>query len=209
MTRPSIIALALVMALTVAGCGYLPDSDEGIPLSSNTSNTQSVQEPEPAAETELPRELWGEHVRESIPWLDLVMTSGNSPEQHVRAVRMGSKWGITFGELTVTVNTDHAGVLQHRQEAFDDATLYLDNERNVIALLFSSDNRPDSISVQRWPAEYVRGTQDTGDLHERGEPVNIIGDSIHVSDDGQSYVYEVIATWAYSYVHYAFRTISR
>ena len=93
-----------------------------------------------------------------------------------------------------------------RPSDFDEITLHLNSGNSEIELRFSDDYQPVSVTAQRWDAKYNTGTQDITDVIDIGEPVEINGSKILVSDDGNDYIYEVYATWAQGSSYYVFRT---
>ena len=98
--------------------------------------------------------------------------------------------------------------LQLQHSAFDEATLCFTNVSAEIALQFSDEYPPHSITAQRWPSEYAYGSQDIQEHLNSSEHVAVSGSSIHLDDDGHNYIYEISATWQGGSSRYTFRVFT-
>jgi len=83
------------------------------------------------------------------------------------------------------------------------------NEHIAVKLEFSDGKLPDTISATRWDSSLVKGDQDIDDIIDMGEPVEVDGNIIHISLDGNSYIYSLRCTWPEGGATYAFRTESQ
>ena len=148
-------------------------------------------------------------VPKKTPLLDVNLvtlnTNGDSRTQislDVRAAQLTNGWSVVgengdgFG-----YESDSNHPLQ-KQDGYGDVTLSLNNI-GLITLLFSDNYPPQSISVQRWNAEYA--DTDSTDIFDKGEPINVMGDTFQVSDNGNNYIYEIYAKWHEGYSWYVFR----
>ena len=146
---------------------------------------------------------------DKTPLLDVnlvtVNANGNSQTQisrDVRAAQLTNDWYV------VDENGDGSGYTAdsfhplQKQDGFGDITLWLNNS-GVVTLSFSDDYPPQSVSVQRWNAEYA-GT-DSVDVWDKGESVNVTNNTFQVNDDGNNYIYEVYAKWPEGSSWYVFR----
>jgi len=143
---------------------------------------------------------------EKAPKLDVSLLNKGIHEQRVETLQLTTSWSISYEDGTGTgYEADSPHPLQLRQTAFTDATLYFTNTSAEIALHFSDDYPPLTITVQRWPSEYAYDSQDIQEHLGNGEHVTLSGSSIHVDDDGHNYIYEVSATWLAGRSFYTFR----
>jgi hypothetical protein len=134
--------------------------------------------------------------------VDIYDNSRMQISRDIRAAQLTNDWyvvdetGDGFG-----YSSDSFHPLQ-KQDGYGDVTLNLNNS-GAITLLFSDNYPPQSVSVQRWNAEYA-GT-DSPDIWDKGESVNVTGNAFQVSDDGNDYIYEVYAKWHEGDSWYVFR----
>lgn len=148
-------------------------------------------------------------IPEKTPLLDVNLTTlssdGNSQTQisrDVRAAQLTNDWyvanekGDGFG-----YSADSFHPLQ-KQDGYGDVTLNLNNN-GTITFLFSDNYPPQSVSVQRWNAEY--GGTDSVDVWDKGEPINVTGNTFQINDNGNDYIYEVYAKWNEGSSWYVFR----
>ena len=154
-------------------------------------------------------------IPEKTPFLDVnlvtVHANGNSQTQisrDVRAAQLTNSWYVVDKKGNGSgYSADSFHPLQ-KQDGYGDVTLNLNNS-GVITLVFSDNYPPQSVSVQRWNAEYA-GT-DSIDVWNKGESVNMNGNMFQISDDGNDYIYEIYAKWQEGDSWYVFRidSISR
>jgi hypothetical protein len=145
------------------------------------------------------------------------------PEQGVRAVRGGGGWDS--GGVSVSWDSSHT--LQLRPEHFYTAALQLVHEQDwpldwqFIGLNFiyrCNPHPPRSITVTRWPAEYLALSQEELEAigaFVGGEAIELmapggwtpgpLADMIPVFDNGRDYVYEIRAVWGQGLSYFAFR----
>jgi len=151
------------------------------------------------------------------PQLDALLTTGSSPEQRVRTIQLATSWMFVDEDGNgCGIEADSPHALQLHPSEFAEVTLQLvdgNNNNNNIELHFSDNYPPESVSAQRWDAEYARSDQDAGaqDIDEalgKSEAVEFDGSAIIVSDDGHDYIYCVHAVWPNGNSNYAFRTES-
>jgi len=143
---------------------------------------------------------------DKAPALYVVLLNDNDPGQRVEALQLTTSWNFYYEDGTGTgYESDSAHPLQLQQTAFSEATLYFTNISAEIALQFSDDYPPQTITVQRWPSEYAYGSQDIQEHLGNSEHITLSGGSIHVDDDGHNYIYEVSATWLNGKSYYTFR----
>jgi len=144
---------------------------------------------------------------DTLPRLDVVFSSGSTPEQQIRAMQLTTSW--TFVDENGdggSIMLDSPHPLQIHPSDFNEVTLNMDGNSGVIELQFSNAGQPDSISVTRWYAEYVSGNQDISGVLDKSEPVAISGNTVSVSNDGFDYVYEVYAIWPEGSSYFTFRS---
>jgi beta-lactamase regulating signal transducer with metallopeptidase domain len=140
---------------------------------------------------------------EKTPLLDVSLISANSIEQRVRAAQLTNDWyvedenGDGFGYAA-----DSFHPLQ-KSDGYDEVTLFLYDGESEIKLSFSDNYPPQSISVQRWNAEYAGS--DSVDVWDNGEPIQVNGTAFYITDDRQDYIYEVSAKWQEGDSWYVFR----
>ena len=145
---------------------------------------------------------------EKAPTLEVVIFGVNAPDQRIQAIQLTTSWGYTYKDGTGrNYSSDCSHPLQAAPEDFDNLTIYVDSSDNEIELLFSDDYPPETISVQRWNAEYAV-EHDISDLLDKGEPVEENEFKIQISADGCDYIYEVYATWSQGSSYYDFFTVS-
>lgn len=138
-------------------------------------------------------------VPNKTPLLDvnlvIVNVSGDSGTQisrDVRALQLTNDWYIVDENGDgVGYNADSFHPLQ-KPDGYDDVPLNLTGS-GTVTLSFGDNHPLQSVSVQRWNAEYA-GT-DSADIWDKGEPINVVGNSFQISDDGIDYIYEVYAKW--------------
>lgn len=156
------------------------------------------------------KELFSEAAMQNAPvkapLLYVSLITHDSPVQRVQAIQLTTSWMfIDENGNGSGYEADSAHPLQIQPSDFNEATLRLDSANGEIEIQFSDNHPPQSVSVQRWNAEYAAGTQDIADVLDKSEPVEINGNIIRASDDGRDYVYEVYATWAEGSSYYTFR----
>jgi len=115
----------------------------------------------------------------------------------IQAIRLTTNWRWENG---MAVASDSQHPLQMRPDAFDGVTV----KDHVIYLEF--DYPPQSIEVRRWPATFLQLAQDEKPF-EQYETVYIGKENSFEQLDGD-FIYEVIARWPNSTIHYAFRAIT-
>ncbi|MCL2322717.1 MAG: DUF4829 domain-containing protein [Oscillospiraceae bacterium] len=142
---------------------------------------------------------------EKAPSLDVILIANNSTKQQVKAIQLTTSWlFIDKNGIGKGYSSDSAHPLQMSPNDFKEATLSLDNTSKKIEMLFSDNYPPESVSVQRWPAEYATGNHDIADIVNKGEPAQVNGNKIDISNDGHDYIYEVYAKWEQGSSYYTF-----
>ena len=146
---------------------------------------------------------------EKAPKLYVVLKNDNTIEQRVEALQLTTSWSISYEDGTGTgYDSDSAHPLQVHPNDYTDVTLYPDGPTGSIEMQFSDNYPPQSISIQRWPAEYATGGQNIEDAVNRSEFISVTDNVFTISDDGKNYIYEVYATWTNGNSHYSFQTVS-
>jgi len=123
-------------------------------------------------------------------------------KQRVQAIQLSTNWDYNGASYS----SDSPGALQLRQSDYDNATIYVDSGDEIV-LKFSGNHPLQSITAKRRLAEYAKGEQDVRDVIDEFEFVEVNGNIILISDDGQDYIYEIYATWSQGNSGYAFRVI--
>jgi len=190
MRRTFVLCLTILMLITFSiGCGVSRESDPN----------QFSRVP-PA-----PKILGG--VPASVPTLDVIYTSDNAPQQRVQTAKLTSSWFVDYEDGTgLYSHADAFHPLSLDTDSYAEITIQVGGGSGVIELQFSDDYQPSSVSVQHWRAEHATGRRDITELLDKGELVEISNGSIHVTADGQDYIYEVYAQWPNGSSFYAFRT---
>ena len=199
--------LSLVL---VIGCDTIERTDaDGLQAYSTESDKDSHSTEEDAEEIS-PILQNIENSPESVPALDLVLLVDDASEQRIHAIQLTTSWSVTYKDGTGRgYESDSCHALQVRMDDYIERTLFLCNADNEIAMEFSDNYPPDSISVQRWLAIYAGdANRNVGDLWDKGEPVKIVDNVLLISDDGNDYVYETHAIWSNGNSYYTFRTES-
>jgi hypothetical protein len=151
-------------------------------------------------------------IPQKTPLLDVNLTTlssnGNSQTQTdiiVRAAQLSNNWRVTDENGDGSgYSSDSFHPLQ-KQDGYDDVALTLYG-KGTISMLFSENYPPQSVSVQRWDAQYAG--MDSFDEVSKGEPVNVSSNTFEVADDGNDYIYEVYAKWNEGGSIYVFSTNS-
>jgi len=145
----------------------------------------------------------------SAPTLDVELITGESKNQRVEALKLTTSWSVSYEDGSgIGYEADSPHPLQLRKNAFDEATLSLNNVSGEIVLHFSGDYPPQSITAQRWPTKFAYDGQDSSKHIDDGEPVALSGNSIYTDDDGSNYIYEISASWPEGRSHYTFRVFT-
>jgi hypothetical protein len=129
----------------------------------------------------------------------------NAGRESVQALQLTTSWFFLNEDGTgggYEADSPHA--LQLPLSEFDRASVALAAVNNEMILLFSDNLQPDSIIVRRWRAEHG-GRSDVSDVLNISEAVSIKDNVISVANDGQSYIYEVEASWEQGRSRYTFR----
>jgi hypothetical protein len=129
----------------------------------------------------------------------------SSGRQSVQALQLTTSWIWKNADGTgggYEADSPHA--LQLPQSEFDRASIALAAVNNEMILLFSDNLQPDSIIVRRWRAEHG-GRQDLSAVLDLSEIVSVNGNVIPITNNGQSYIYEVEASWEQGRSRYTFR----
>jgi len=138
---------------------------------------------------------------ERAPRLEVFLIQHRLADQHIQAAQLSPHWTVVDanGNAIGTFSKDSPLALELYN--YDDWTLQFSIHYGEIALHFTDNYPPKSISVQRWDAEYIGDDS----AYFNGEPINLYGNSIIINDDGHDYIYEVYATWELGSSWYAFR----
>ena len=136
------------------------------------------------------------------PSLYISSIDENSPEQNFYAERLTSQWSA-IGEdgRTVTTLTDSAGALQLSD--YSEITFHVYGDAGKIAMQFSNDYQPQTVSIRRWDTKYLTMESDVG-FWDEGEQIESDGNVIYIDNDGVDFIYEVHACWAEGMSYYAF-----
>jgi len=152
------------------------------------SNSLTGAEPTP------PKDIHGAPDR--APGLDVSIRQDVFPNQYFQAIQLTTSWMVTYEDGTgIGTESDSPHALQLGADSYNEATFRLNGSSGVVEMRFSDDFPPQSISVQRWNAEYAIGGQDIGDIVNLGERVEISNGTFQVTGDGNDYIYEVYARW--------------
>ncbi|MCL1808676.1 MAG: hypothetical protein FWG42_02790 [Clostridiales bacterium] len=138
-------------------------------------------------------------VPQKTPLLDVSLSTSDPQNQRIQAAQLTNGWRSEDGSA---YEADSPHPLQ-MPKGYDEATLFLSAASGEIALQFSDDYPPLSVSVQRWDARHA-GT-DSADVWENGEQVAVSANTFNIENDGNDYIYEVHANWEQGYSWYAFR----
>jgi len=177
------IITAILIITVTAGCGGKHISD---PLSDS-------EEP-PLPVEPLKRIVGG--APEKAPELVVSILQDSSPLQQFHAIQLTNNWYVIDEDGNgFAYGIDCAHAMQLDEETYAMATFFLAGASGIINIRFTDDFPPQSISVIRWNADYVTGSQDIGHILDIGESVIINGDTFSISNDGITYIYEVYATW--------------
>ena len=194
-TKTAYVVLLLMSLVLITGCGTRGDI--------SAQGGESGVKPTP--------QKINRNMPDDAPLLELALISaGNAPEQHVRALQLGRSWSVAYEDGTGrTTHTDSAHSLQVRPGEYEKASLLIESSGISVGLIFSGDYPPQALSVQRWNAVYNGGFDtDVSDIWDMGEPVSIYENTINILDNGSDYIYEVYARWEDGYSYYAFRVES-
>ena len=116
---------------------------------------------------------------------------------HEAAVQSGlADWFVMYDDKPVR------GMLRDALSSLD-AGPYLhviDSDASEVEIGFAL--APDSLTVRRWPEEYMGKAFEYYDSYE---PVEVSNYIITLSNGGEGYVYDVRAQWSQGYAHYGFR----
>jgi len=135
------------------------------------------------------------------PLLSVSLQTDGMPIKRINAAQLTTSWYPPDG-INYEADADNPLDLGD----YSRITLHLENMSGEIELEFSDGYLPQSMSIQRWRAEYVdRGTE----MWNKGEPVSLERNKFLISDDGYDYIYEVYASWEDGNSRYAFRLDSK
>ncbi|MCL2077528.1 MAG: hypothetical protein FWH08_03880 [Oscillospiraceae bacterium] len=197
MKRFMIALLCVIFALGMVGCSEsLPESGETEEIH-EISGTGGISEE--LEQTDEPQEAAPAPIAilfpNKAPSLDVSLITG-TPIQSVKAIQLTTSWFFFDEDGNGSgFESDSPHALQLRPEAFDGSTLRLDSGSGEIELNFSDNYPPQTISVQRWSAEYVSENQDIADVLGKSELVEVSGNKIPIIDGGNDYIYEIYAKW--------------
>jgi hypothetical protein len=137
------------------------------------------------------------------PLLSIVLIEKNQPKQYIQSAQLTNGWSFDNKDGTSTsYEADSFHPLQI-PEGYDEITGLLSDISGEIALQFSDNNLPLSVSVQRWDAKYSGA--DSVDVWDSGEQIAVTDNAFQIFHDGNNYVYEVYAKWEQGYSWYVFR----
>jgi len=134
--------------------------------------------------------------------VDSNSNSGTQISRDIRAAQLTNDWSVVDEKgdgFSYCADSFHP--LQKR-DGYGDVTLSLHNS-GIVKFMFTDNYPPQSVSVQRWNAEYA-GTEST-EVWDKGEPVPVNVNTFTAFDDGQDYIYEVYAKWPEGDSWYVFR----
>jgi len=191
--RISVWLVLIILLVLGTGCGRAVNENE--------------QQQEIAGDQE--SETSPDYICDMIPKLEVVLSNNNMPKQQVSAIQLVASWSAPDenGDI-IGVNIDSPHPLRLSPDDLEQFTVTLNGSGDVIELLFTNVDFPQNISICRWYAWYANGAQDISEYVDKGEAVAIEGNIIKLNDDGQDYIYEVVAKWEQGYCYYAFRTLS-
>ena len=138
------------------------------------------------------------------PTLELILLTEESSEQRIQAEQLTTSWSSNSG-TGYEVDSDHPLALE--QDRYSEIALCIAGESCEIKLIFSDKYPPQSISAQRWNAEYISSGKDISDeVRDKSEQVEVEDNKIIVYDDGNDYIYEIYAVWNNGNSRYSFYT---
>jgi len=186
----TIYILCISVLFAVAGCTT---------QNSGRSNSNEAFEASPSGD------IYG--APEKAPGLNVCILQDNIIVQCTVAVQLTTSWSLNFEDGTGTgYESDSPHALQIGAGYYNASTLRLTDSHGIIEMQFSDDYPPQSISVERWKADYAAGSQDINELINRGEPVEVSGYKFNVIDDENDYIYSIYARWPENGTsRYAFR----
>lgn len=124
----------------------------------------------------------------------------------IKAIQLTTSWDwVDENGNGGGYEADSPHALQLHPSDYNECALRLVNENDELVLQFSDEYPPQSVSIQRWLAEYAVGEQNISDPLNKSETIEINGNILHIKDNGQDYIYEVYARWVEGSSYYAFR----
>ena len=139
--------------------------------------------------------------REKAPLLTVV-----AGDLQIPTAQLTTSWMFTNEDGT---GTGYEADSPHALQLSDYTSHTLPAFSGVITFVFSDDYTPQSVSITRWDTKYAENNgQDIFDVLDKGEPVLIDGNAIHINNDECDYIYEIYAKWEQGSSYYAFRTSS-